>query len=399
MSGQGKEKLLAYISHIQDKIRGIEESGEPLEEAQARKVVASVVNSVRSLSACAPGEVRSKIKDALATAGCLDGAAANPSAGLGELSAGVDAVAQVFEGHGGDTAGDTHGDALAAAPAVACPEPGDETETLVGVVNRLWQLEEHFRMKPGSDIHMNVQRRGAAGSAGSGVISDNAREPLFSKVDTSNFNKLDMAFLALLDNYIRDSSKREHVDNVEREEMDRFMELLAGSPHMQYVHQVLVKWDLAPAKFSTFMAHVYDAWFTNYYGSSSSGFEHVFVGEEKYNKQTSSHEVIGLHNWIQFYREEKKGSINYLGYAHKGPEDGCMISVTFAFEDDDAVKPVSTFLVGTTIAFDFALATLVFFGGKDGDKPWVSIGGHDCTIQLYKTTNRLGTYVRSVYID
>merc|ERR1712224_1190103 len=101
---------------------------------------------------------------------------------------------------------------------------------------------------------------------------------------------------------------------------------------------------------------------------------------------------------MQFYREEQRGNINYLGYSHRGPADGCMISVTFAWEDDAAVKPVSTFFVGTSIAFEFSLATLVFFGGKDGDCPWISVGGHDCAIQLYKATNRLGTYVRSVYI-
>jgi hypothetical protein len=33
----------------------------------------------------------------------------------------------------------------------------------------------------------------------------------------------------------------------------------------------------------------------------------VFVGEEKKGK------IIGLHNWVQFYFEEKKGNIDYLG--------------------------------------------------------------------------------------
>jgi len=283
-------------------------------------------------------------------------------------------------------------------PAQVPPDPGDEADTLVGAVKRLWEIEEPYRMVPGVDIELNMQRRSDLHDQG--TISDKASQPLFSKVDTSKFNKLDKAFVALLDNYVRESTKREIVTSEEKQEMERFIDLLATSPHMQYVHKVLVKWELAPTKLSDFMAHVYEAWFVNYMGKSSSGFEHVFIGEEKKNKETGKAEVIGMHNWFQFYSEEQKGHINYLGYSHKGPADGCMISVTFAWEDGhEAVKPVSTFLVGTSIAFDFSLACLVFFGGKDGDKPWISVGGHDCCVHLYKWHNRLGTYARSVYIE
>jgi len=37
----------------------------------------------------------------------------------------------------------------------------------------------------------------------------------------------------------------------------------------------------------------------------SSGFEHVFVGEVKKGQ------IIGCHNWIQIYNEERKGRLNY----------------------------------------------------------------------------------------
>jgi poly(U)-specific endoribonuclease len=42
--------------------------------------------------------------------------------------------------------------------------------------------------------------------------------------------------------------------------------------------------------------------------NDSSGFEHVFVGESKQGK------ITGLHNWIQIYREEQAGHLDYLGY-------------------------------------------------------------------------------------
>ena len=55
-------------------------------------------------------------------------------------------------------------------------------------------------------------------------------------------------------------------------------------------------------------------WFQTYsrFGNSlpdSSGFEHVFVGEiQNFSQNDAS--VIGLHNWMQFYLEEKGGSLN-----------------------------------------------------------------------------------------
>lgn len=47
-----------------------------------------------------------------------------------------------------------------------------------------------------------------------------------------------------------------------------------------------------------------------YFGRNkdSSGFEHVFVGESR------AKEVIGFHNWIQFYLQEKQGNVDYQGY-------------------------------------------------------------------------------------
>lgn len=43
----------------------------------------------------------------------------------------------------------------------------------------------------------------------------------------------------------------------------------------------------------------------------SSGFEHVFVGE------VDDTEVVGFHNWIQFYLQEKRGNLDYAGYVFR----------------------------------------------------------------------------------
>ena len=47
----------------------------------------------------------------------------------------------------------------------------------------------------------------------------------------------------------------------------------------------------------------------------SCGFEHVFVGETK-----SGTEIIGFHNWIQFYLQEKNSHLDYKGYKAKNTD-------------------------------------------------------------------------------
>lgn len=63
-----------------------------------------------------------------------------------------------------------------------------------------------------------------------------------------------------------------------------------------------------------FRAILNDIWFDFYSRSSSSsvvdssGFEHVFVGEQK------SSSITGFHSWVQMYLLERSGSIEYMGY-------------------------------------------------------------------------------------
>lgn len=410
MSGQGKNKLIAYIEHTKQRLSKLSEGDEPVEDEQLKTIFSSVVNSIKRLSAAAPAELRTQLKEALQSNGCLDAEGGiTTDSGIPALEAGLGAALEVLGAPQEDHSDDPprpfvpHEEEEKPRPVVDI-EPGDETETLVGVVNRLWEIEEPYRLKVGTDIELSVQHQADFDplSADGRTVTDRATEPLFAKVDRSKFGRLDRAFMALLDNYERESDKRESLNAEERAEMDKFLDLLDDSPHMRYVHKVLVKWDLAPSKLRDWMAQVYDAWFTNYYGGRTSGFEHVFVGEEKVNRETGKSEIIGLHNWIQFAREEARGNMNYLGYAHRGPADGTMITVKFAWVDDDPeieVKTCSTFLVGSSIAFDFALASLIFFGGKDGDKPWVKFGDRDAAIQLYKVKDRMGEYVRTVYVE
>lgn len=76
-----------------------------------------------------------------------------------------------------------------------------------------------------------------------------------------------------------------------------------------------------------FKRQLYDIWFKLYRRTrgcralDSSAFEHVFVGETR-----GKDEVIGFHNWIQFYLQEKAGNVDYQGYI-LGRKVGCLLPV------------------------------------------------------------------------
>lgn len=110
-------------------------------------------------------------------------------------------------------------------------------------------------------------------------------------------------FLALLDNYERDTSKAEKSTAQGHTEESSFAKCLMSTPHMKYVYNVLVQWKAVPADYAAFARQVSTIWFTVYGLSShgpaaSSGFEHTFVGEEKFDNKAKESTIIGLHNWL-----------------------------------------------------------------------------------------------------
>ena len=56
--------------------------------------------------------------------------------------------------------------------------------------------------------------------------------------------------------------------------------------------------------------------FSDFRDFDSSAFEHVFVGEIK--DQGDDDKVMGFHNWLQIYLQEKKGVLDYMGFYSRG---------------------------------------------------------------------------------
>ena len=92
----------------------------------------------------------------------------------------------------------------------------------------------------------------------------------------------------------------------------------------------------------------------------SSGFEHVFVGEIRKKK------VIGFHNWIQLYRQEMTGNLDYRGTMKNGSQGGGRV-LTYNVRWKDSEKPIGTSLIGVSPEFELALYTMVFLVGNQND--------------------------------
>ncbi|CAD7700733.1 unnamed protein product, partial [Ostreobium quekettii] len=193
-------------------------------------------------------------------------------------------------------------------------------------------------------------------------------------------------FYNLLDNYERQTGIRETLTPQERQETIAFVNAIMETKPMQYCHNLLVKKGRAPADEGEFKDLLMKLWFYFYRRETdfdSSGFEHVFVGEVKNGK------VTGLHNWIQFYIEERKGNIDYRGFIRprrrgQGVEnpDGNERILTVQMEWGDELKPISTIFIGTSPEFEMALYTLCFLAG--GEENLIDIEQYDVMIKCYR---------------
>jgi poly(U)-specific endoribonuclease len=181
----------------------------------------------------------------------------------------------------------------------------------------------------------------------------------------------------------------EHITREELKEDFTFLNLIMDTAVMQYTHQYLLLKGLTHSRDRTdFIKELYRLWFALYtrqVKNDSSGFEHVFLGEIKHGV-----EIIGFHNWIRIYLEEKKGKFNYLGYIKSKPHKGHWGSdldehkqlITMQFEWSGAKKLFSSSFIGTSPEFEFALYTLCFYAGQEENT--VQVGPYRVLLTCYK---------------
>lgn len=240
----------------------------------------------------------------------------------------------------------------------------DASQELTDVLNELWRLDTN-RLKPGTDYTISLQGRAGYVAQGSNYARDRAREPLFTYVNEDKLKHIETYahFINLLDNYEHSTGVGETVTTEELKENRLFIDSIVDTEVMKCAHKYLVRKDQASSNIMEFKRQLYDIWFRLYHrerggGEDSSGFEHVFVGETK-NHQ----EIMGLHNWVQFYLQEKHGHVDYKGYKARAnkdtpDEDDHVLNLQFSWRG--LVKPVGGSFIGVSPEFEVALFTIIF---------------------------------------
>jgi len=234
-------------------------------------------------------------------------------------------------------------------------EYGGTSTQFNDIVNRLWKLDKN-RLTIGTDLRVAAQGNAPWYSS----WRDYASQPYIAYVRSSALNKPTFkAFVSLLDNYISEVNTKEQVTNGDKSEESVFLNTIMSTAVMKEAQKYLVKMKKSSSSSTTFKSQLYDLWFRPYYRSGanrivdSSGFEHVFVGETNSGQK----KVLGFHSWLQFYSQEKKNKLNYLGYLKKEKNPNLVMS---KFVWNNKMKQIGSFFLGTSPEFDMAIYTVAY---------------------------------------
>lgn len=173
----------------------------------------------------------------------------------------------------------------------------EELNNLSKACSRLWELDLN-RLIPGKDYAIECGEGKKVYHEG-----DNASENLFCWLEDDVLRRPTYSrFCALLDNYNPHQGYKESVTQQDRYEESAFIEEISRSAPIKYLHRYSVLKGVTSQECEDLKKMLTSLWFDlcgrGGCSSSSSAFEHVFVGEIKGQRQ-GENEVSGFHNWIQ----------------------------------------------------------------------------------------------------
>ncbi|XP_034940321.1 poly(U)-specific endoribonuclease homolog [Chelonus insularis] len=203
-------------------------------------------------------------------------------------------------------------------------------------------------------ITMNLQ-----GQKMDDSTKDDAPEPLLTVKDEAYQIPTVKAVIALHDNYELDVKVKETVTPEERKEESDLLDLMLETDIMKTTMKFLADKGYIPYDEYEFKDTLKRVWFSQFKRidsePGSSGFETVFLAE-KFDS-----EIIGLHNWIYYARQEAEKKLNYLGYIKQTSlgDKGAIVKLRSSL--NDIIQPVTTIFVGTSPELEMALYTICFY--------------------------------------
>ncbi|XP_058807644.1 endoribonuclease CG2145-like isoform X2 [Phymastichus coffea] len=222
--------------------------------------------------------------------------------------------------------------------------------------------------------------------------SDDAAENLLQVKSEAYEIPTIKAVLALHDNYQLDVKTKEELTSAERKEEADLLDAFMDTEVMKATMEYLADKGYVPNDEYEFKDTLKRIWFSQFKridgAPSSSGFETVFLAEKFDN------EIIGLHNWIYFAKQEEDKKLDYLGYIKKLDLGTNGAVVKGRSKLIDTVQPITTIFVGTSPELEMALYTLCFYTRPNNVCP-VSLGGANVLI----IANRINYFGKDILIS
>ncbi|KJH41965.1 endoribonuclease XendoU [Dictyocaulus viviparus] len=263
-------------------------------------------------------------------------------------------------------------------------------DELMTMSKKLRDVDEN-KVRPGQ-VSINFQ-----GHTRTSDLQDNALKKLFENVHPSLLNRPSYnQFIALADNFNRETGVLEPRVSTEedRRETSRFLSTVLQSKPWKILYEFLKQKGHPFAKTpAIFRFWITQLWFSHYsraYGrADTSGFEHIFMGEEK-NK-----EISGLHNWLRFYMLEKNVTedFDYKGFIIK--RGNVMAAVKFTWKGD--LKRSGSLLIGTSPEFDMALYTLCFLSRRGRQECKIELDGCPISITSYELIQNNKVFIGTIF--
>ncbi|ELU16063.1 hypothetical protein CAPTEDRAFT_223490 [Capitella teleta] len=272
-------------------------------------------------------------------------------------------------------------------PPVLLSPTSPSAEELSRIMQELWDSDAS--RLPSQAYQVNLQSRVTQED-----FQDKAPQRFFTSVLPSleTHSNTFRTFINLQNDFIAETQVDDPLHEDKQEDIDDFLAAVLNTNLTRTTHYFLNQMGAVGSEEADMRKLLHDVWFVPYSrskkftGKDSSGFEHVFVGE------TRGEKVIGFHNWIRFYLEERKldDVINYHGYISVTEPE--VIAVQFSWQGKR--KNLGTFFLGSSPEFDLCVYTICFVL-QPNQRCSFSIHHNPVTIQTFDMTSvpglQLGT--------